>query len=62
MNDIDYVEAGDIFALFGVDCNTGDTFTEGDLSYNATCSSMFVPAPVMSLSIKPTKSEYATKF
>jgi len=43
--------AGDIIALFGVDCYSGDTFTDGRLNYSM--SSMFVPAPVISLAITP---------
>jgi elongation factor G len=30
MEDISEVEAGDIFAIFGIECSTGDTLTEGD--------------------------------
>jgi elongation factor G len=33
MEDITEVEAGDIFALFGIECTTGDSLTEGDMSY-----------------------------
>lgn len=62
MEEISEVEAGDIFAIFGVDCSSGDTLVPGDMSYQALCSSMFVPQPVMSLSIKPTKKEYSAKF
>lgn len=29
------------------------------MSYNVNCTSMFVPDPVLSLSIKPTKKEYS---
>ncbi|MBN2357567.1 elongation factor G [candidate division KSB1 bacterium] len=50
MADIDSASAGDIVALFGIDCATGDTFTGGELNYSLT--SMFVPKPVISLSIK----------
>jgi elongation factor G len=46
--------AGDICALFGVDCNSGDTFTDGTVNYAMT--SMFVPRPVISVAIKPKDS------
>ncbi|MBN1525267.1 MAG: elongation factor G [Spirochaetales bacterium] len=51
MEDITSAESGDIVALFGVDCHSGDTFTGGGLNY--AMSSMFVPEPVISLAIKP---------
>jgi elongation factor G len=51
MEDIDSATAGDIIALFGIDCASGDTFTDGKVSYAMT--SMHVPAPVISLAIKP---------
>ena len=51
MEDISETEAGDIVALFGIDCASGDTFT--DESVQVAMSSMHVPAPVISLSIKP---------
>lgn len=50
MEDIDSAVAGDIVALFGIDCASGDTFTDGRLNYAMT--SMHVPAPVISLAIK----------
>ncbi|HEQ71313.1 MAG TPA: elongation factor G, partial [Spirochaetia bacterium] len=50
MEDIDRAEAGDIVALFGIDCHSGDTFTGGGVSYSM--SSMFVPEPVISLAVK----------
>ena len=57
MEDIQDSGSGDIVALFGIECNTGDTFTDG--SINVAMTSMFVPDPVISLSIKAadTKSE-----
>ncbi|HET7754815.1 MAG TPA: elongation factor G [Anaeromyxobacteraceae bacterium] len=55
MEDIDAAGSGDIVAMFGVDCNTGDTFTDGKVKLNMT--SMHVPEPVISLSIKPTDSK-----
>ncbi|HOZ21597.1 MAG TPA: GTP-binding protein, partial [bacterium] len=51
MEDINEAAAGDIVALFGIDCASGDTFCSTDINYSMT--SMFVPAPVISLSIRP---------
>src|SRR5215470_811581 len=46
--------AGDICAIFGVDCNSGDTFTDGHVHLAMT--SMFVPSTVISVAIKPKDS------
>ena len=54
MADVDSVEAGDVVAVFGVECASMDTFTDGSVDYSLT--SMFVPNPVMSLAIKPKES------
>ncbi len=51
MEDIEQGKSGDIVALFGIDCASGDTFTAGDVRYAMT--SMHVPAPVISLAVKP---------
>ena len=51
MEEIGRAFAGDIVALFGIDCYSGDTFTDGRLFY--TMSSMFVPEPVISLTVTP---------
>jgi len=51
MHDIDSAEAGDIIAMFGVDCASGDTFTDGTVKY--TMTSMHVPDAVISLAIAP---------
>ena len=51
MEEISKANAGDIVALFGVDCFSGDTFTDGSLNYAMT--SMLVPEPVISLTISP---------
>ncbi len=51
MEDITKADAGDIVALFGVECRSGDTFTDGELT--CSMSSMFVPEPVISLTVKP---------
>jgi len=46
--------AGDICAIFGVDCNSGDTFTDGKV--NLAMTSMFVPSTVISVAIKAKDS------
>lgn len=51
MEDINEVKCGDIAALFGIDCASGDTFCGGKVNYAMT--SMFVPNPVISLAIFP---------
>jgi elongation factor G len=50
MEEISEAFAGDIVAMFGIDCASGDTFT--DESVQIAMSSMHVPAPVIALSIK----------
>ncbi|OJD19931.1 elongation factor G, mitochondrial [Emergomyces pasteurianus Ep9510] len=60
MEDVDEIPAGEICAVFGVDCASGDTFTDGQLSYSM--SSMFVPEPVISLSIRPKNSKDSANF
>lgn len=60
MEDVAEVGAGEICAVFGVDCASGDTFTDGNLPY--TMSTMFVPEAVMSLSIAPKRSGDADNF
>jgi elongation factor G len=51
MTDIEQAQAGDIVAMFGVDCASGDTFGDGKAKY--TMTSMFVPNAVISLAIAP---------
>ncbi|KAL4247678.1 Elongation factor G, mitochondrial [Abortiporus biennis] len=55
MEDIEEIGPGEICAIFGVECASGDTFTDGTTSY--TMSSMFVPEPVISLALKPVGAE-----
>jgi elongation factor G len=62
-NDMEEIESsagGDIVALFGVDCASGDTFTDG--SIEVAMSSMFVPDAVISLSIKTKDSKHQGNF
>jgi elongation factor G len=58
MEDITGVEAGDICALFGVECASGDTFTDGTI--DASMESMFVPEPVIKMAIKPKDAKGST--
>ncbi|MEX2444604.1 MAG: elongation factor G [Alkalispirochaeta sp.] len=51
MEDINEAGSGDIVALFGIDCASGDTFCSPEM--NVSMTSMFIPQPVISLSIKP---------
>ncbi|MFW6253993.1 MAG: elongation factor G, partial [Chitinivibrionales bacterium] len=51
MEDITEAGSGDIVALFGIDCASGDTFTTPGNNYSM--STMHVPEPVISLAIKP---------
>ena len=57
MEDISEGGPGDIVALFGIECASGDTFCGGDLNY--AMSSMYVPDPVISLSITPKDKKSA---
>ncbi len=54
MQDIEKAHAGDIVALFGVDCATGDTFSGGD---QVSMTSMHVPEPVVSLAVVPVDNK-----
>ncbi|MCJ1240307.1 Elongation factor G, mitochondrial [Varicellaria rhodocarpa] len=60
LEDVMEIGAGEICAVFGIDCASGDTFTDGTLGY--TMTSMFVPEPVISLSIKPKQTKDGTNF
>jgi elongation factor G len=51
MEDVDYLRAGYIGALFGIECSSGDTFVSPGI--NMTMTSMYVPKPVISLAIVP---------
>ncbi|MDR2746376.1 MAG: elongation factor G [Treponema sp.] len=57
MEDINEGVPGDIVALFGIDCASGDTFCGSGLNY--AMSSMYVPEPVISLAITPRDKKSA---
>ncbi len=58
MEDIESAQAGDIVALFGIDCASGDTFTGGQ---QISLTSMHVPEPVVSLAILPSDGKNQAK-
>ncbi|PIA35601.1 hypothetical protein AQUCO_03500156v1 [Aquilegia coerulea] len=60
MEDIQEAHAGQIVAVFGVDCASGDTFTDGSVKY--TMTSMNVPEPVMSLAVSPVSKDAGGQF
>ncbi len=54
---IDEAAAGDIVAMVGIDCASGDTFCDENIQ--VTCESMFVPDPVISFSVScPDSGDY----
>ena len=55
MEDIERAEAGDIVAMFGIDCASGDTFTDGKIE--ASMAPIHVPDSVVSLAIKPVDNK-----
>jgi elongation factor G len=55
MEDIAFAGAGDIVALFGIDCASGDTFAAPGLAVAMT--SIYVPEPVISLAIRPVDNK-----
>jgi len=55
MEDIDSASAGDIVALFGVDCHSGDTFTDGKIEI--TMTSIHVPSAVIHYTITAADSK-----
>lgn len=61
MEDVSEVYAGDIFALFGVDCASGDTFLTNQRS-DLSMESIFVPDPVVSMAIHPANNKDRDNF
>jgi len=57
--DVEFAEAGDIIAVVGVDCASGDTFCSEGTNY--ALESIFVPDAVIKLSIEPAKRDGADK-
>ncbi|NWT20586.1 EFGM factor, partial [Vireo altiloquus] len=61
MEDVNEVYAGDICALFGIDCASGDTFTDKS-STAISMESIHVPDPVISVAMKPSNKNDLDKF
>uniref|UniRef100_H2ZAD1 Elongation factor G, mitochondrial n=1 Tax=Ciona savignyi TaxID=51511 RepID=H2ZAD1_CIOSA len=51
LEDLEEAYAGDICALFGIDCASGDTFVS-KVKHNISMEQMYVPDPVVSMSLK----------
>ncbi len=60
MDDIESASAGDIVAMFGVECASGDTFTDDRV--HLTMTSMHVPNAVISLAIAPKEKAGQANF
>ncbi len=58
--DLDFATAGDIVAVVGLDCISGDTFCGEGI--NVSMESMHVMDPVISLAVSPTKTGDRDKF
>ncbi|XP_075153790.1 mitochondrial translation elongation factor G 1 [Haematobia irritans] len=61
LEDVNEVYAGDIFALFGVDCASGDTFTTNPRD-GLSMESIYVPDPVVSMAISPNNPKDRDNF
>lgn len=57
--DLDRADAGDIVAVIGVDCASGDTFCGDGANY--ALENIFVPEPVIRLSVEPIKRDGADR-
>jgi len=60
MDEIDSSMSGDIVAVFGIDCASGDTFTDGKVNY--AMQSMFIPDAVISLAVAPKDKQSSNNF
>jgi elongation factor G len=59
MSEITEAGPGDIVALFGVECASGDTFSSPGL--NLAMTAIYVPEPVISLAIEPVDKSSADR-
>ena len=61
MQEVPEARAGDVVALFGVECASMDSFAD-PAGPNLALTSMFVPQPVMSLAVAPATSAMSAGF
>ena len=61
MEDIECALAGDICALFGIDCASGDSFVT-DPNLKLSMESIYVPDPVITMSIKTKDTKSTDNF
>lgn len=61
MEDVEEVFAGEVVAMFGVECASMDTFSDSNAS-KFTMTSLHVPEPVMSLAVTPTNKQQVANF
>jgi elongation factor G len=60
MGDVETARAGDIAAFFGIECASGDTFTDGKM--RVTMTSMFIASAVISLAVSPKEKSGQANF
>lgn len=60
MEEIASASAGQVAAMFGVDCSSGDSFTDGTCKIALT--TMHVPEPVMSYAVTPSSKDQTANF
>lgn len=61
MEDVEQVSAGEVIAMFGVECASMDTFSDSNAS-KYTMTSLHVPEPVMSLAVTPKDKGQTANF
>lgn len=58
---IEVTEAGDIVAMIGVDCASGDTFVGDEAVSHLSCEGIHVPIPVIELSVKAKDKDHQAR-